>query len=507
MLSQSPQDPQQYSQERHIAAIDLGSNSFHMVVAKTDHGELRILDKIGEKVQLASGINAKGRITDEAMQRAIDCLNRFAQRIREFDADDVQIVGTNALRVAKNQKDFIKAAQKVVGFPIEVISGHEEARLIYLGVSQTMADDAGKRLVIDIGGGSTEFIIGERFEPLALESLHMGCVSYRERYLDAEIITEAAFDHAVLQASRELLNIKKQYKHLGWHSAVGSSGTIKAIATALEFNEITDGSISFKALKALKKRMLEVATVSEFGSIGVKEERASVFASGLAILYACFKTLDIESLRYTSGALREGLLYDTIGRIEHEDVRNRTIQSLQARYKLDVQQSDIVEQTMMHIYEQVAASWNIRKASVQNLLRWASRVYEIGHIISHSQHHKHAAYLIEHADLAGFSNRAKSFLAVIVRLHRRKFALEVLEDFDADDQVLLTKLCVLFRLAILLTASRMSAETDFSLTATSDSELSLILGADWLSEHPLTCANLQTEQDNLRKIAYELTIT
>lgn len=510
MLTQSP--PEGHSAERHIAAIDLGSNSFHMVIAKTSHGELRILDKLGEKVQLASGINTKGHLTEAAMQRALDCLRRFQQRIRAFNAKDVQIVGTNALRVAKNRQAFIKRAESIIGFPIEVISGREEARLIYLGVAHTMADDQGKRLVIDIGGGSTEFIIGERFETNLLESLHMGCVSFRERYLSLESIESKAFDHAVLQASRELLNIKQQYKQLGWSSAVGSSGTIKAISAALAFCEISDGTISLSALEELKSRLFALGKIKSLHKLGVKEERSTVFASGLAILYACFKVLGIKQLSYTSGALREGLLYDILGRIEHEDVRNRTIQSLQNRYHVDAQQASMVQQTVTHAFEQVADDWGIRSELARNLLIWASQIYEIGNTISHTQHHKHGAYMIEHSDLPGFTNRAKALLATIVRLHRRRLASEILEMFDEADQALVLKLCLLFRIAIVLTSARVSAETEFTLNSNGkfsngDVYLHLEMGSGWLSEHPLTHANLLTERDYLAKLSIGLDLS
>lgn len=512
MLSQSSVDEQENG--RHIAAIDLGSNSFHMVIAKTSHGELRILDKFGEKVQLAAGMDKKGRIDEAATERALACLERFAQRIREFNAEDVQIVGTNALRVAKNRKQFIAKAEKVIGFPIEVISGREEARLIYLGVSHTMADDTGKRLVMDIGGGSTEFIIGERFEPLLLESLHMGCVSYRDRFIGQDSVTEEAFEHAVLQASRELLIIRKQYKNLGWSSAVGSSGSAKAVSQALQHCGISDdGSITLDGLKQLKKRVFELTKVERLVELGVKPERSTTFSSGLAILYASFKSLGIERMSLTSGALREGLLYDILGRIEHEDVRNRTIQAIQSRYHVDTTQADLVAQTAIHAYQQLAKPWKMQSALAENLLRWASQIYELGNTISHTQHHKHGAYLIEHSDLPGFTNRVQSLLSVIVRLHRRRFAEEVLEPLAEEDQILLKKLSIVFRLAIVLTASRVSAETDFQLNSEKLSDkralpesLSLDFGSNWLSEHPLTQANLLSESDYLAKVGIELKI-
>ena len=492
--------------DRHVAAIDLGSNSFHMVIAKLSLGEIRIVEKLGEKVQLAAGIDADNILSEEAQDRALECLSRFHQRVRHFEAEDVQIVGTNALRVAKNRREFVAKASDVMGFPLEIISGREEARLIYLGVAHTMSDDEGKRLVVDIGGGSTELIIGERFETHVLESLHMGCVSYQKRYLDDGLVTKKNFDQAVLQASRELLNIKKLYRGIGWQNAVGSSGSIKAIASSLMFLGLSEGEITFSGLKALRKKVIELGQVDRFGEIGVKADRLQVFPAGLAILYAVFKVLGIERMEFTSGALREGLLYDIVGRIGHEDVRHRTIQSLQQRYHIDTQQCEIVEKTALHALSQVRKDWGLVSEDAQNLLSWASRIYELGTSISHTQHHKHGAYLITYSDLSGFTDRIKQQLAALVRLHRRKLSLDVLSEFNARDQRFLTQLCILFRIAIILTSSRISEETQFQLNADGETILHLDMGEGWLEKHPLTMANLEYEVEQLRKNGYTLVL-
>ena len=248
-----------------LAAIDMGSNSFHMVVARLMHGEIRTLEKMGEKVQLAAGLDRFNRLTEEAQERALDCLRRFAQRLQGMPRDSVQVVGTNALRVARNAHQFIRRAEDVLGYPVEIIAGREEARLIYLGVSHTLSDDEGRRLVVDIGGGSTEFIIGERFEPLELESLHMGCVSFRNRYFSDGKISRRQMDKAITHAEQELLNIRAHYRSLGWQSTVGSSGTIKAISGVLENLKITDGTITFDAMQELKRRLVDMGKVERLG--------------------------------------------------------------------------------------------------------------------------------------------------------------------------------------------------------------------------------------------------
>ena len=505
MLEQ-PEEQKHEEREHFIAAIDLGSNSFHMVIAKQSHGELRIIETLGEKVQLAAGIDDRGKLTKEAQQRALDCLDRFRQRIRLFETSQVQIVGTNALRVAKNRKQFIAKAQEVIGFPIEVISGREEARLIYLGVSHSMADDEGNRLVIDIGGGSTEFVIGERFEPILLESLHMGCISYRDRYFNSETLSKNQFEKAQLEASRELINIKKPYCEKGWIDCVGSSGSVKAVSNALIFTGLSEGEITLPALKALKKQLLSLGSVSKLQNFGIKADRASTFSAGFAILYAAFKVLNIEQMSYNSGALREGLLYDIVGRNTHEDVRARTIVSLQQRYHIDVAQSERVEATVQHAFEQVAEKWKLLSDENQNLLHWAARIYELGFAISHSQYHKHGAYLLHHSDLPGFTNRIKTLLAMIIRLHRRRFTIEVLNELEKNDAKTMLRLCILFRLAIILTANRISKETEFVLRASGPKHLSIEMGADWESEYPLTMASLLDEKAQLARIGITLDV-
>jgi len=490
----------------YIAAIDLGSNSFHMVVAKTIHGELRIVDKLGEKVQLGAGLNKSGQMTDEAKSRAIACLERFAQRIKELDSASVQIVGTNALRAAKKKKSFLREAEKVTGYPIEIISGREEARLIYLGVAHTLADDLGNRLVIDIGGGSTELIIGERFETKAMESLHMGCVSFRERYFSKGLMTSSAFNKAIKHASRELLNIKYLFSYVGWESSVGASGSIKSIFQALEnFGLINDECIDLSMLKKLKEKMIKLEHINYLDEFGIKKERIGIFPAGFAILYACFEVFDIKKMALTSGALREGLLYDMAGRIQHEDVRERSINSMQLRYNIDQQRAERVEKTVLHIYAQVAKNWSIDSPQSALLLKWASRIFEAGLTISHSQYHKHGAYLVLHSDLPGFTKLTQLYLSVIVRAHRRKFSDEIFQDMSEIEKVELKKLCMIFRLAVVLTVARKTAETNFNIQAEGN-HVTLEMGNEWYDSYPLSMASLETEKDYLKKQGFTLNI-
>lgn len=489
-----------------LAAIDMGSNSFHMVVARLVHGEIRTLEKMGEKVQLGAGLDELNHLTPEAQERGLACLSRFAQRLNGIPPESVQIVGTNALRVARNAQEFMDRAEEVLGYPVEIIAGREEARLIYLGVSHTLSDDSGRRLVIDIGGGSTEFIIGQRFEPQVLESLHMGCVSFRNRYFPDGKITRRQMDKAITHAELELLNIRRHYRSVGWQSAVGSSGSIKAIATALANLKISDGTITKAGMQELRKRLVDMGKTDRLSDLGVRADRQSIFPAGFAILMAAFQSLGIEEMEFADGALREGLLYDIAGRIRHEDVRERTISALQERYHVDQQHGAAVEATAAAAWEQVASTWGLRTANDEEVLRWACRLHEIGLTISHSQYHKHGAYLLRYSDLPGFSQQFQRDLATLVRGHRRKFSPAIFEGRDPEDKVRLRYLCVLVRLAVLIQHPRnLEAPPDFTLHA-HDNKLVVEFSEGWFDDRPLTLTDLENERDYLARQDFELEI-
>ena len=486
-----------------IAAIDLGSNSFHLAIAQIEHDEIRIQERIGEKVQLAAGLDHNGNLDDSSIARAVDCLKRFEQRLRTIDRSFIQIVGTNALRIAKNRKVLIEAAERILGLPIEVISGREEARLIYLGVAHTQADDEGQRLVIDIGGGSTEFIIGKRFESLERESLHMGCVTFRERYFPDGAITKQNLAKAISRAERELLPIKKRYTKLGWQSCIGSSGSIKAIFQMLGHDEQAASSISLSELKQLKAQLIDLGHIDQLSELNIKKDRCSIFPAGFAILYGAFKALGIEHMEFSDGALREGLLYDIVGRIAHEDVRDRSISAMQQRYGVDVEHSAYVSALALKLYEQIAAQWSLQNRKWKSLLLWAGQVFEIGQAIAHSHYQKHGAYLIEHSDMPGFSSTMQTQLGLLVKAHRRKLPAEDWADMADHDVEAIRKLIVLFRLAVLLAADREYKPVPISLE-TENNALNLTFDSGWLETHPLTTANLQQESIYLKKIGFDL---
>ncbi|ASP38127.1 exopolyphosphatase [Bacterioplanes sanyensis] len=490
-----------------MAAVDLGSNSFHLVIAQPFQGDIRTLEKRGQKVQLAAGLDANGMLSEEAQQRGLLCLREFAQRLQGMDPARVSVLATNALRAARNRQQFIDRAEQELGYPIEVISGREEARLIYLGVAHTLADDRGQRLVVDIGGGSTEFIIGERFEPLELESLHMGCVSFTQRYFVDGNITEASFDAAVAAAKQELLNIETNFKQRGWHNVVGSSGTIRAAEQAIIAQGWSSEGISRAHLKKLRKLMLGFDTIHDVDLPGIKPERRQVFIGGLAILQAVFDTLGIEQIHYSDGALREGALWDLIGRSSHENVRERVVSSMAERFHVDMAQAQRVDATARALLRQVQSSWGLQDHGWAAWLSWGARLHEIGLSLTHSGFHKHGAYLLQHSDLLGFTRQGQTALSMLVRSHRRKFRLAEFDAVSNQWRAHFIRLAVLLRLAVVLNHSRGAHEVPVPELAVDDTRIELSFPSAWLDDHPLTTQDLNMERDYLAAAGFELHIS
>jgi exopolyphosphatase/guanosine-5'-triphosphate,3'-diphosphate pyrophosphatase len=488
-----------------IAAIDLGSNSFHMVLAKADHGELRILERLGDKVQLAAGIDEQRLLNEEAMQRGLDCLRRFAQLTTSLPEGAVRVVGTNALREARNRGEFIRRAEEVLGHPVEVISGREEARLIYLGVSHSIADTPGKRLVADIGGGSTEFIIGQRFEPLLRESLQMGCVSYTQRFFKDGKITAARYAQAYTAARLEIMGIEHALRRLGWEDVVGASGTIKAIGLAIQSAGLGNGDVNPQGLAWLKRKIFKLGEVEKLDLDGIKPDRRGIFPAGLAILEAIFDACEIQRMTHSEGALREGVLYDLLGRHHHEDVRERTLSALMERYHVDLEQAARVESKALQALEQVALAWQLDDEWHRDLLVWGARVHELGLDIAHYQYHKHGAYLIEHSDLAGFSRQDQQMLALLVRGHRRNIPKDKFADFG-EEGLKLIRLCVLLRFAILFHHIRGTQAMPKVQLQASEQSLEIVFPEDWLEANPLTQADFTQEAGWLKRIGVELSV-
>jgi exopolyphosphatase / guanosine-5'-triphosphate,3'-diphosphate pyrophosphatase len=493
------------SEPEFVAAIDLGSNSFHMVIAKASGGRIRVVDRMKSMVQLAAGLTDDNQMTTDVMQRALATLRRFGQRLRDFPPGSVRAVGTNTLRRAHNSAEFMLDAESALGHPIEVIAGREEARLIYLGVSHNSADIAEQRLVVDIGGGSTEFIIGRRFTPVMMESLYMGCVEMSRRCFADGAITAERMRRAELLAAQELEVIQTPYKRVGWGHVIGASGTILAVRDVVRTNGWSDDGISRSSLQRLRNELIERGHVEKLTDLaGLQSQRAPVFAGGVAILSAAFDALEIRRMHSSDGALREGLLYDLQGRLAHADMRDDTIDELIRHFHVDLEQASRVERTALNLRAQLARQWRLRSDVYGNLLAWAARLHEVGVFVAHSQYHKHGAYILTHGDLAGFSQREQSMMGALVRLHRRKFAISALETFDVKMRERLTRLAILLRVAVVLHRSRTDSPMPVAHGDEETKALTLEFPQNWLDEHPLTRADLDQEAQFVQAAGFVL---
>ena len=487
-----------------LAAVDLGSNSFHMVVARYSHGQIVIIDRLREMVRLASGVEENGRIDKDAAARALACLQRFGQRLRDMHADNVRVVGTNALRLARRKQAFLERAREALGHPIEIISGMEEARLIYSGVAHTVPTEPGRRLVCDIGGGSTELIIGEGLTPLELESLQMGCVSQSERFFRDGKISARRFERARLAARLELEPVQAAFRHRGWDNSAGSSGTVRAIGEAIRALDPQALAITPAGIARALEYCIDAGHTRELNLEPITEDRRPVFPGGLAILAEVFAVLDIKEMRIAEGAMREGLLYDMLGRYRREDARERTVRAMQQRYHVDVAQAERVEATVRNFLDQAREAWKLEEPLAHLALKWAARLHEIGLDVSHSGYHRHGAYLLENADMPGFPREEQRLLARLVGAHRRKLVLEGVEELVPPWDRNALYLIVLLRLAVLLHRGRSSTALPPIELAATPRSLEVRFPARWLREHPLTSADLQQEVLYLRAANFRL---
>jgi len=485
-----------------IAAVDLGSNSFHMVVARVGQGEISILDRIREMVRLGEGLDERDVLSDKVADRALECLGRFSERLRAIHASRVRAVGTNTLRKARNRQAFLARARIALGHPIEIISGVEEARLVYLGASQSLPSQEGRRLVLDIGGGSTEIIVGSERRIAQLESLYMGCVTISNRFFPDAIVSATRFSLARMFARRELQPVAERFRKEGWDEAVGTSGTIRATARMLTSADNSGGAITRAGLDELSANIIERRDIVAHRPDGLGEQRAPVYPGGLAILMGVFDALGIEFMTTADGALREGLLYDLLGRLTHEDVRERSTSAVHERFHCDLQQAARVSQTALGFLKQVAGAWQLDEEQDGQMLKWAADLHEIGLDIAHAHYHRHGAYLLLNADLAGFSTSEQQMLSAIVGNHRRKFREGLLADgFELQRQTTI-RLTVLLRLAVLLHRSRVATPMPAISIATGDNSLRLQFTPGWLEEHPLTQADLDQERGYLAAIDF-----
>ncbi len=486
-----------------VAAIDLGSNSFHLIVARISDDHFQIIDNMREMVRLGAGLNEENRLDRASRQRALKCLSRFGQRLQNIPEDNVRIVGTNTLRRASNAGDFLKEAEEVVGYPIEVIAGVEEARMIYLGVSHSLANSAKKNLVVDIGGGSTEIIVGRHFEPQRMESLHMGCVSFSQLYFGDGEITPQRIETARLAAHLELQPHAQKYRRGRWSQAIGASGTIRAVREIVLANGWSKQGIHYDALIKLVQQFRDSGHIERLKLAGLKAERKAVIVGGTIVLLATFEALDIDLMDVSDWSLREGVIYDMQGRDEQENIRERTISSLAQRYHIDQEQAARVTLSARAIFKQVKEPWGLSKRGLKLLLIWASQLHEIGLDIAHSQYNRHGSYLLENSDLPGFSRQEQQQLAFLVLGHRRKLPMQLLKQWRKSERTLMSRLLVVLRLAVLIHRSRHQRDCDLDIVVKGE-EVNIRFSGKWLNEHPLTRADLEQERKHLASANYIL---
>ena len=476
-----------------------------MVVAKYSHGQLVIIDRLREMVRLAAGVEENGRIDEAVAARAIACLQRFGQRLRAMRAGSVRAVGTSALRLAHRKQSFLERARAALGHPIDIISGREEARLIYAGVASNLPREPGRRLVVDIGGGSTELIIGEGLAPLELESLRVGCVTVSERFFADGKISAKRMAAARMATRLQLAPLQAAFRRRGWQRTAGSSGTVRAIGEAIR--ELSPGAtaITSRGLARLLDAVVTAGHVRALPFAAVTEDRRPVFPGGLAILAEIFAILGLKEMRIAEGALREGLLYDMIGRITDEDSRERTVRSMQLRYHVDVDQAERVAETALRLLEGTRAAWRLRAASAAGMmLKWAARLHEMGLDVAHSGYHRHGAYLLENADMPGFSRGEQRLLARIVGGHRRKLSREGLDELVPPWDRHALHLIFVLRLAVLLHRGRERGALPPIRLSAGPRVLRLAFPVRWLRNHPLTHADLQQEVVYLRAMGVRL---
>lgn len=482
-----------------LAAVDLGSNSFHLQIGRVVGGQVYLLDSLRDSVRLGAGLTRDRRLDRATQLRALEALGRFGERLRGFPRGAVRAVGTNALRVASNAEEFLAEAKTTLGFPIEVIFGREEARLIYLGVAHTLPPSQERRLVVDIGGGSTEFIIGTGLEPELMESITMGCVSYSLKYFPEGKIDKSGFKRAELAAANELQRIVKSFRRTGWKNVVASSGTARSLASMISEGGLSGQGITAGGLKKLRAAFIEAGDVERLKLPGLRDDRAPILPGGLAILVAILAEFGIEGLDVSDGALRQGVLYDLLGRVQHHDMREVTVSEFMRRYHVDMVQAERVAGLAARLQAELV----IEPPEAEGLmLRWACVLHEIGIPIAHAAYHKHSAYILSQADMPGFSRDEQARLARLVLAHRGKLTkLEGLSARSSDWSLIFA-----LRLAVLFYLARSDVMLPRIACRATDSGFALAVERGWLDEHPLTEAALEAEADEWRSLGMRLDI-
>ena len=485
-----------------LAAVDLGSNSFRLSIGRVaeQNGAKHIyqIDRLKETVRLAAGLDHNNQLSRQAIDRAIEVLERFGERLRSFHPDRVRAVATNTFRVARNVAEFLPLAEAALGFPIEVIAGREEARLIYTGVSHTLPVSTERRLVIDIGGGSTEVIIGRGDEPVLTSSLFIGCVSFSQKFFPDGKIDAHGMKQAELAARREIEVITKPYRRMGWDMAYGSSGTAKALLAILTDGKLTTGGITRDGLERLKAKLIRSGRVIPNDLPGIKLDRADVLTGGLAIMSAFFDEMRVEHMKTGDGALRLGVLVDLAGREESHDRRDESVAAFMKRYHVDARQANRVKRTALSLFESLFPERS-QQDELRHTLSWAADLHEVGLSIAQAGYHKHSAYILNNADMPGFSRVDQLHLGTLALVHTGKIgkAQSLIKNRDQW----LAILCL--RLAVLLCRRREDvARLPLSVSIAGNTIICKV-DKKWLATHPLTDFSLHSEEAEWSKVGFE----
>ncbi|MGS0694860.1 Ppx/GppA phosphatase family protein [Shewanella sp. 0m-10] len=485
----------------HFVAIDMGSNSFHLVIAREQDGTIQILHKEKRQVQLAEGIADNGQLDQQAIERGLTCLTEFHQRFSGLEQPRVRLVATHALRVAKNARQFIKAAYKIIPYSIEIVSGHEEARLIYSGISNSQSLQT-RNLVIDIGGGSTEVVIGKQTKATALASLKCGCVSYNKRFFSSGVLDKASFKAAQTSADKQFSLLPNAYFKGNWQLVLGSSGSVKAIYEAINHQQETPTDITLERLITLKQYLLDARHIDNINLPNLDPKRIALLPAGLCILISFFKRLAIDTMQVAQGALREGILYELAQIGQQKSIKQRTVTSLAQLYHADPVQASNVSHSINHLFEQVSEDWQI--SPYLWLLESGAELHEIGIHINSRSHHKHGGYIIENSDLPGFSQHQQTLLALLVLNHRKRINQNRVELLEPEDKLLITRLLVIFRIAIVVNLGRISTQPVQLKMAVKDNHVILIIPDMPDEEKLLLSRDLAVEQSKIAKLGIKL---
>jgi len=489
------------------AAVDLGSNSFHMLVARREHGELRVIDRIREMVRLAGGLDERGRLEPEVRDRALACLARFGQRLANIPRDQVRAVGTQTLRRLARPASFLVVAETALGHPVDIISGREEARLVWLGVAGGTSFGDRPRMLIDIGGGSTEIAAGHSQNPEVAESIQFGCVSVTRRAFGKGRITPRRWRRARDEIATELQALRSPLEATGWQLAIGSSGTIRAVqGMVAAAGDGVNGPIRATEVARLRDAILAAGHVERVSLAGLSSSRQPVISGGVLVLEACMQAFDIQQLEVSPAALREGVLDDLFGRLAHADPRQASVRAMAERFGCDQAQAERVRDFALTGFEQIAEAFGLAPIH-RDLLEWTCLLHEIGLAIAHSHYQRHSAYLVEHSDMAGFSRQEQQFMAVLLHGQRRKLKRDALEDLPDRLVPAARALLMLLRMAVALARPRSDADLpDFALETEGKDKVRLALPDGWLQAHPLSARSLALEKTQLKTLGLKLNL-